>query len=578
MKSQKLFTGKWVQTKHLEFSDPTQPKLRRSQEAAFHTLKDKKHVILKAPTGWGKSMVIAFLILYKLMKYPKLKCIISVPQTIIGSNFTKDWKIKIGRRVIQWIINNNLCHVEAVHTINHLVAFLNNAHDTLGDRILICTHATLAHTYKKLKNNRQLALLDNTMLWIDEGHHLMNAQVVGGGTISNALGALVKHCLETGNYVGLATATYGRHDRCHIIPEDLERRFTQVHIPYDAYFEEAQPVATFEFNIICGEFSEALDPLFKKMRPTVLYLAKRNSLYATRCKYTEVRQIITLLSKRLKQEAHHTETVIHIGSLKVLDLVTEKGRRKRREYLDNGGEVDMILALDTCKEGFDWPKAERCIIMGERHSIPEMIQMIGRLFRRSPGKTHAEVFQVMPAVVQDKKVFKDWRNSILTVIFSAMLLEDVFVPSPISGVSHKKTRARNSLADLIPDTDVAQSLIRDFIVAVHQGNNYERSWRLAPSILKKYGIPKTHWEIVWKKLWTRMSILNSRMKKLKLDTPFELLKGVDMVDGLLMLTSGLCGKMTFEELRRVIGRQTKTLEEWVIIAENLAAQNIQEAA
>ena len=62
------------------------------------------------------------------------------------------------------------------------------------------------------------------MLWIDEGHHIMNAQVIGGGTISNSIGALVKYCLENGNHVGLATATYTRHDRCHIIPEVLVKK------------------------------------------------------------------------------------------------------------------------------------------------------------------------------------------------------------------------------------------------------------------------------------------------------------------------------------------------------------------
>ena len=53
-----------------------------------------------------------------------------------------------------------------------------------------------------------------------------------------------------------------------------------------------------------------------------------------------------------------------------------------------------------------------------------------------------------------------------------------------------------------------------------------------------------------------------------------------MMDGLLKLTSGLCGIETFAQLRKVIGREIKTLEEWVVVAENLAAQNIplQEAA
>ena len=575
MKSQKLFTGRWVQTVPLTIHDPVRPKLRRSQAVAFKTLKDKKHVILKAPTGWGKTVVIAFLILHKLIKHKNLRCIIAVPQTTIAKNFTRDWKIKVGRRLIPWVVDENLCHAQATDTIQRLIAFLSGR-----NRVLICTHATLAHTFKRLKKQNRLDLFKDTMLWIDEGHHIMNAQVIGGGTISNAIGALVKYCLEKGNPIGLATATYTRHDRCHIIPDELVKRFTQFYVPYDTYFKELQPVKAFEFNVVCGDLLEALDSLFKKMRPTILYLAKRNSRYATRCKYTEVRQIVRGLSKRLGQPVRCTDSLIHVGDLKVLDLVTERGRDKRKEHLDNGGEVDMILALDTCKEGFDWPRAERSIIIGERHSIPEMIQMIGRLFRRSRGKTHAEVFQIMPTIVEDKKKFKDWRNGILTVIFSAMLLEDVFVPSPIHTLNPKQKRKanRDTLPELISGTKIMQAVMRDFLVAAHQGGKYEQSWRLAPSILKKYGIPKDKWEMIWKRLWTRANIVSNRMKGLKLNVPFELLKGVDVVDGLLMLTSGLCGINTFADLRRTIGRMQRSLEETVRDAEILAARNIMEIA
>ena len=581
MKTKKLFSGRWVKTVPLAIHDPICPKLRRSQAASFKALKDKKHVILKAPTGWGKTVVIAFLILYKLIKYKNLRCIIAVPQTTIAKNFTRDWKIRLGRKLIPWLVNHNLCHVSASNTVRRLISFLSDTHSSIGDRILLCTHATLAHTFKKLKKQNRLDLFKDTMLWIDEGHHIMNAQVIGGGTISNAIGALVKYCLEKGNHVGLATATYTRHDRCHIIPDELVKRFAQFYVPYDTYFKELQPVEAFEFTIVCGDLLEALDSLFKKMRPTILYLAKRNSQYASRCKYTEVRQIIKGLSKRLGKPIHRTNALIYVGDLKVLDLVTERGRDKRKEYLDNGGEADMILALDTCKEGFDWPKAERSIIIGERHSIPEMIQMIGRLFRKCKGKTHAEVFQIMPTVVNDKKKFKDWRNGILTVIFSAMLLEDVFLPIAIHGIKKKCSKKRQeNLAELLPDTTLFQGVMRDFIIAAQECGDYKRSWKLAKSILKKYGVPEAKWELIWRRLWTRVNIANHRIKGLKLTVPFEFLKGVDVIDGLLQLTSGLCGIDTFAELRRVIGRERLSRQEWIVVAENLAAQNIplQEAA
>ena len=576
MKTQTLFSGKWVQTKPLPVSTPTQPTLRPSQARAVAALKDKQRVVLQAPTGWGKSLVIATLVLYKLLRNPDLRCIITVPQTLIARGFTgRDWKLKIAGKLVDWIVQHNLCHKQSTDTIATLIRFLQGGHTSLGDRILVCTHATLAHAYKRLKDRRQLGLLKDVVLWIDEGHHVKNAQIMGRDDIvSNALGALATYCVAHGNHIGLATATFGRGDARHILPDKMLATFTHVKIPYDLYLKEVEPVASFEFNIIAGDTLKALDSILGTLRPTILYLAKRNSRYAGRCKYMEVKRVLRRLSKRVCAPVRREGELILVGDLKVLDLVTEKGREARKAYLDDGGKVDIIIALDTCKEGFDWPEAERSIILGERHSIPELIQMIGRLFRRAEGKTHAEVFQVLPAVVPNSKRFKDQRNAILTVVFAAMLLEDVFLPISLSTGPKKSKRDRTDrLIWTIPDTKTWQALSRDFLAAAY-GRTYEQSWRSAPSILQNYDIPKREWEQTWRKLWRQHALVTRKVKGLRLDVPFEVLKRTDLSEGLLTLASGLCGAMTFQEMRKVLGRETRTPGEWVLIAEELAAQNI----
>ena len=415
----------------------------------------------------------------------------------------KDWKLRIGRKLIDWLVGHNLCDTLATKTNDQLVRFLRRPHAFFGDRLLVCTHATLARGYKYLKRQHQLGLFKDVVLWIDEGHHVMNAQVTGSeATINNSLGALVKYCMAHGNHIGLATATYQRGDMRHILSDAVQAKFTRVSIPYDVYFNEAKPVETFKFNIIAGDVLKAVTGIFREHRPTILYLAKRNSHYAGRCKYQEVKQILRCLSRQLKQPIRRDGVLIHVGDLKILDLVTEKNRHHRKAYLNHNGKVDIILALDTCKEGFDWPEAERCIILGERHSIPEMIQMIGRLFRASKGKTHAEVYQILPAVVPDSHRFKDQRNGILSVLFSTMLLEDIFLPIAFTDTERgkRKTRDRTDrLVSAIPNTEIAQALMCDFQVAVQaQGFNYDKSWRLAPSILKRHGIAKADWQFLWK--------------------------------------------------------------------------------
>ena len=215
--------------------------------------------------------------------------------------------------------------------------------------------------------------------------------------------------------------------------------------------------------------------------------------------------------------------------------MTEKGRNKRKRYLDNkDNRVDFILALDTCKEGFDWDAAERSIILGERHSIPEMIQMIGRLFRPCPGKTHAEVFQILPAAISNCEKFKDQQNSILTVIFSAMLLEEVFLPNILTAIlDDPKTRKRHRpdrLIDLFPNTEVFEHLRRDFQAAV-MGRDYDTGFRVMCGYFKRRGILKHKWKEIYKSLWVRCGYLIQKQKGLKLNVPFEFYKTMDITPG-----------------------------------------------
>ena len=77
--------------------------------------------------------------------------------------------------------------------------------------------------------------------------------------------------------------------------------------------------------------------------------------------------------------------------LKVADLVEDeqKERNMVQAYLQNIKErddVDIIIALGTAKEGFDWQWCEMCLTVGVRGSLTEVIQIIGRCTRDCEGK------------------------------------------------------------------------------------------------------------------------------------------------------------------------------------------------
>ena len=553
------------------------PRLHPAQAAAFRQLRGKRRAILNAPTGWGKSIVMACLIRFALLRNKKLRAIIAVPQTVIAPGFSRrgrcDWLLKLPgvRPLVAWLVGWDLCDPQVNNTVARLIDFLKGPHPTEGDRVLLCTHATLCKTYKKLRKQRRLALLQNLVLWIDEAHHIKNAQVKGREqAISNQMGMLLLHCLNTGNHVGLATATFMRGDLRHILPDATLNTFMRHSVPYDEYFADKHtcPVRGFKFHILCGPVTDSIASILRKPAKTILYLAKRNSRFATACKYKEVREIIRTLEHQRRSKAITDGPVIRIGSLRVLDLVTEKGREQRQEYLNSGGPLDLIIALDTCKEGFDWTEAERSIIVGERHSVPEMIQMIGRLFRRHGGKPkqHVDVYQLLPIpqAARNAERIKDDRNAVMTVIFSAMLLEDVFVP--ISGTKRGGKQAVR-LAERFADTEAWQQFIRDFLALASECESKQEFFKLAGPLCKRHNLEPSILETVWARL-TRLT--SKRRRKVN---SVEVYKHIDVINGLLTLCSDLCGAVTLQEFRALIGRETRTAEEWVPIAEKLAKEN-----
>lgn len=542
---------------------PDQPKV-------FKALRNKQHVILNAPTGWGKSIVIIFLCLWKLIRHPELRCIIAVPQNVIASGFLRERSFSLLRMTDDWFVGHNL--INKAGTCSRMVKFLKGPHGFFQGRILLCAHPTLQAVYQGNKRHWR-RLFNNTILWIDEAHHVKNARVNGRKeTRSNVLGELVRKLVtsDLNVHVGLATATFMRGDMRHILSEDMEDLFVRRDIPYDQFFKLHKPINHFSFSIVCADYLKGIGELFRqRVCPTIIYLPKRQSQYATKCKHTEVRRIIRQIAKTLRVKARRDGDLWMVGSLKVLDLVKKEGRKNRVEDLmKNKDYCDIIIALDMCKEGFDWPAVQRSIIIGERHSVPEMIQMIGRLFRWSKEKTHAEVFQLLPAIVKNPAKFQKQRNRCLTVVFAVMLLEDILIPSFHSG-RKGGAGAGQRLAHFFSDTDTWLSAAAAYYELAGE-MDWEESLRHMPSFLNRFGIADKDQLAVWKLMWARFALQTRRQQGLKLDVDFNVLKHTSIKDGVLELTSGLLDDRDFTEWRGRLDRLTP--ERWVPIAEKLGEE------
>ena len=119
--------------------------------------------------------------------------------------------------------------------------------------------------------------------------------------------------------------------------------------------------------------------------------------------------------------------------MKVADLVDDSDQKKRADTLhylstvvsrERDG-VDIIIALGMAKEGFDWPFAEHALTVGYRASLTEVIQIIGRVTRDSPGKERAQFTNLIAEPDASQGEVTVSVNNMLKAITASLLMEQV---------------------------------------------------------------------------------------------------------------------------------------------------------
>ena len=153
------------------------------------------------------------------------------------------------------------------------------------------------------------------------------------------------------------------------------------------------------YHFYQGRYTNAIMEVLDTDRKTILHIPNVNSGESTKQKHDEVDFILDAIGSVVRQDA--ATGVIHVKRhsdgkvLKVADLVEDSPRERDKivNYLreaEDVNDMDIIIALDMAKEGFDWPYCEHALTVGYRGSLTEIIQIIGRATRDSDNKTHAQ--------------------------------------------------------------------------------------------------------------------------------------------------------------------------------------------
>lgn len=404
--------------------------MREMQQRVF-AKRDAQHLLIKAPPASGKSRALMFVALDKLYNQGRKKVLVAVPERSIGSSFSStqltangffaDWEIKPEHNLS--IPGSSAGKVDA------FIDFLNGP-----DATLVCTHATLRYAFEKLAPDA----FNGTVLAIDEFHH------VSADTENSRLGALLRDVMAGSDvHIVAMTGSYFRGDSVPVLSANDEAKFTAVTFNYYDQLNGYQYLKSLGIghHFYQGRYTEAIHKVLDPDKKTILHIPNVNSGESTKDKIEEVGFIIDTIGEVLDTEKD--TGIIRIRRkdtgqiVRVADLVDDTDQKKRADTLHYLATVaskdrdaaDIILALGMAKEGFDWPFAEHALTVGYRASLTEIIQIIGRVTRDSPGKRHAQFTNLIaePDAAQGEVTVSV--NNMLKAITASLLMEQVLAPN-----------------------------------------------------------------------------------------------------------------------------------------------------
>ncbi|MCI7698552.1 MAG: hypothetical protein MSQ05_04120 [Akkermansia sp.] len=401
----------------------------RQMQARAYAKRDAQYLLLKAPPASGKSRALMFLALYKL-EYQKIrKVIVAVPERTIGASFAptplsnfgffKDWEPDI---------RYNLCTPDSDTSAGKVSLFKDFMRNEAN--ILICTHATLRFAFEQLTPSD----FNGCLLGIDEFHH------ASADRQENRMGELVHKILnESSAHMIAMTGSYFRGDNVPVMMPEDEARFVRVVF---SYYEQLNGYTYLKslgigHHFYQGCYLDALKQVLDTDKKTILHIPNVNSAESTGDKIREVGEIINIIGEFDHQDCDTKILYVRRHGdgkmLKIADLVddTPSNRDRVENYLSTvkgRDDMDIIIALNKAKEGFDWPWCEHTLTVGYRTSLTEIVQIIGRSTRDCPGKKHAQFTNLIAAPRATNDEVTVSVNNILKAITASLLMEQVLTP------------------------------------------------------------------------------------------------------------------------------------------------------
>ena len=267
---------------------------------------------------------------------------------------------------------------------------------------------------------------------IDEFHHISASD-------ASVLGNVLKSIISKSNaHIMAMTGSYFRGDAHPILLPEIEDKFEKVTYNYYQQLNGYEYLKSLGigYHFYQGKYTNAISEVLDLNKKTIIHIPNVNSRESTkRGKHDEVGLIIDVIGTFIDEDKNTGVMRIQTKEgkiLKVADLVEESERPKIQKYLreiKSANDMDIIIALNTAKEGFDWPYCEHALTVGYRGSLTEIIQIIGRTTRDSTNKTHAQFTNLIAEPDATQQSVANATNDMLKAITASLLMEQVLAPN-----------------------------------------------------------------------------------------------------------------------------------------------------
>ncbi|MDG2844867.1 DEAD/DEAH box helicase family protein [Vibrio parahaemolyticus] len=438
----------------------------REMQARAYEARQSQYLLLKSPPASGKSRALMFIALDKMHNQNIKKTIIAVPEKSIGGSFS-DTNLSTYGFFADWTVKkeNNLC-IDASDTSGTFKKFMQS-----GDDVLVCTHSTLRNSFKSLEPSD----FNDCLIAIDEFHHL-------SANDDNILGGVLQALMNSSNaHIVAMTGSYFRGDAEPVLLPEYENRFDKVTYNYYEQLNGYKHLKSLGigYHFYQGSYLSEIEQVLDTDKKTILHIPNVNSMESTGNKYQEVDHIIDsigeIIDDRSIDPKAYDAGVIFVERktdgkiIRVADLVNDnpKEREKIQGFLrdiSSVDDMDLIIALGTAKEGFDWAYCEHSLTIGYRGSLTEIIQIIGRCTRDSENKTHAQFTNLIVNPDVSDTLIKDSVNNMLKAITCSLLMEQILEPR----LNFRSPQSKENSDD-----------------SINKGNDFDNDYKKEQEALKK---------------------------------------------------------------------------------------------